>query len=81
MAYSRKKVAVVEGDRFVPLAELEVRLGRSRGDIYKQYRNDPTFLELVQSGGRTGALDSKVRAYLASLPKLKKSPAREAEHA
>ena len=67
-----KRVEDVVGERFVPMSELVVRLGRSRCDIYKQSRLDPNFLELVQNGGKTGALDSKVRAYLASLPKLRK---------
>ena len=58
-------------DRFVNMRELVFRLGRSRVDIYKQARIDPDFLELVKSGGKTGALDSEIRRYLASLPKLK----------
>jgi len=61
----------VEGDRFVDMRELVVRLGRSRNDIYKQARENPDFLELVKNGGKTGALDSKVRAYLDRLPKWK----------
>jgi len=49
------------------MAELQVRLGCSRRLIYKLAQTSR--LELVKNAGKTGALDSAVRAYLAALPK------------
>ena len=68
----RQQKMKVKADRFVPMDELEIRLGRTKRDIYRQMKK-PDFLPIVRSGGKVGCLESALLAYLKSLPRVELS--------
>ena len=64
----RQQKRKVKADNFIPMDELELRLGCTRRSVYR-YAKTPGFLPLVKCGGKVGCLESALEAYLENLPK------------